>query len=116
MYFFIENLPHLNNRYQFHLMKNSRESILSSELFDTKVDCQLAVSAARRAGSEIANYPLWELVGNIRFNLFYGNDNLLIGTIRYKSIEERNQALQEVVDTIAQVQIRDQAPAMSLAA
>ena len=115
MYFLIENIPQLNNHYQFLLMKNCQESILRSELFTSKVDCLVAVSAARRAGGEIANYPLWELDGNIRFNLFYGYDSLLIGTTRYKSVEERDRALQAVVDGIADAQTRDQASVMSMA-
>ncbi|MGA0555357.1 YegP family protein [Larkinella sp. VNQ87] len=116
MFFLIEQHPQSGNGYQFRLMKNNRETILVSETFATKVDCLVALDAARRSGVAATNYPLWDLAGNIRFNLFYGADNLLIGTIRYKTVEERDQALQEVVNKIAQVPARDEISSLALAA
>ncbi|MFD1140656.1 YegP family protein [Larkinella insperata] len=116
MHFIIETNPQSENQYQFRLMRNEQETVMTSESFKSKLDCLTAISAVRRAGSDASNYPLWDLVGNIRFNLFYGDNRLLIGTIRYKSVEDRDRALQEVVDQVAKAPARDQAPLTALAA
>ncbi|MGV3558376.1 DUF1508 domain-containing protein [Larkinella arboricola] len=116
MYFLIENNPQSENQHQFRLVKNEQETVLTSELFKSKLDCLTAISAARRAGSDVSNYPLWDLTGNIRFNLFYGDNRLLIGATRYKTVEERDRALQEVAEQIGQAPARDLAPVSALAA
>lgn len=116
MYFLIENNPAFENQYQFRLVKKNQETVLTSESFNSKADCLRAVNAARRAGVDGSNYPLWDLVGNIRFNLFYGDNRLLIGSVRYKTTEERDQAVLEVTQNIAQAPVRDQASFMAQAA
>ncbi|WP_460638870.1 YegP family protein [Larkinella harenae] len=112
----MEQLPEPNGHFRFRVMKNSREDILVSAPFATKKDCLMAVSSARKAGAEVANYPLWNLTGNIRFNLFYGNNALLIGTVRYKSTEDRDKALQELAACVAQLKVVDHTAPMNLAA
>ncbi|RRB06438.1 hypothetical protein [Larkinella rosea] len=116
MHFLIENVPQFDNQFQFRLMNNAKESILVSRLFTSKEICHMAISATRRAGVEVDNYPIWDLPGNIRFNLFVARDCLLIGAIRYKTIEERDQAIQTVANGIAQATTRDQTFDLPLAA
>ncbi|GAB3936176.1 hypothetical protein [Larkinella terrae] len=115
MYFLIENQPKIGNRYQFKVMEKN-DSILISEPFLCKEDCLRAISATRRHGPVVENYSTWDLPGDLRFNLYIKNDSLLKGTQRYKSIEERDLALQQVADHISLAPTRDMAPDLAMAA
>ncbi|GAB3281528.1 hypothetical protein GCM10027347_57240 [Larkinella harenae] len=104
MYFRLEQHPNEQNRYQVRLMDDTK-IIMISEVFSSKVDALTCIRRVKRAALHVDNFVIWDIDSH-RFNLYYG-DGQLIGAVKYKMAQERDEALMLIRLAIVDADVHD---------
>lgn len=111
MYFQIEK--EADAQYRVRLMDENK-IIMASEPLASRADALMCIRRVNRAAMNNDNFILWDIDSH-KFNLYYG-DGLLIGTIKYKSAANRDEALNLVRLAILNADVRDVTPELKQAA